>query len=298
MKFLNKFLITLMALSVSSLILAFCLDQTILKADFVTAQADKSGIYTDLAKQLPQQLAGGGETAPAIQAAYEKAVTPEYLQTTFDSYIHNLQDAYQNGSAIPTLDLTSLMQKAQAAGVTFTPEEKAQMTKQLTIQLAGSQTGEPSTGSAAPAAQPKQSVGFSNLYRKTSAAKWLLLLSSLVTAGLVFVTAPHHRLKALGHGFLSATFWLAIYYVFFKVAPGIATHQLKTAKDFSLSGSVNKLITLAAAGVAQRLLYAAIGTAAIGAALWLLSLLMPHFGTKGGHKGGDRQPLPTVFHKD
>jgi len=297
MKLINKFFITLMALSLSSAILAFCLDSTILNANFVTAQADKSGVYTDLAKQLPAQLASGSDTAPAIQTAFERVITPAYLQSNFDSYIHNLQTAYQSGGAVPTLDLTSLIPQAEATGVQFSPQDIANLNKELTIQIASPTTGTVQGTTATTTVAKPSTPGFSGLYRKTSAAKWLLVLATLVTMALVFVTAPYHRLRALGHGFLSATFWIAVYYAFFRVAPGIAIHQLKTAKDFSLSDSVNKLITLAATGVAQRLLYAGIATAAIGAGLWVLSMFMPHFGTNQ-HKGDDRTPLPVEFHKN
>ncbi len=289
MKFINKFFIGLMALSLATTILAFCLDQTLLRADFVTAQADKSGIYTDLSKTLPKQLAGDSPSAPAIQAAFERIITPEYLQTNFDGYLRNLETAIRTGSAIPPLDLTDLVAQAKAAGLQLSPADEAKLTKQLTIQFAGSQNADQISKSQPPA----------KLYRRAASGKWLLALATLATMALVFVTAPHHRLKALGHGFLSATIWLGVYYVFFRLAPGIASHQLKTAKDFSLSGSVSKLITLAASGVAQKLLYAGIVTAALGAVLWILSMIMPHFGSGQGHeaKNEKRTPLPTMFHK-
>lgn len=292
MKQLNRVFITLMALSLSSAILAFCLDMTILNAKFITTQADKSGIYTDLSKQLPKQLAGGGETSPALQSALEKEMTPEYLQQNFDAYIHNLGSAYQTGAAIPPLDLTALVAQIEADGVQLSASDKAKLNQELTIQVASPATATTPTSTE----KTTSKVGFSNLYRKTSAAKWLLIAASLVFAALVFVSAPHHRLRALGHGFFSTTIWLAIYYAFFRLAPGIAIHQLKSSPDFSLSDSVNRLITLAASGVAQRLLYAGIVTAALGALLWVVSMFMPHFGTGHG-KDDKRTPLPVEFHK-
>lgn len=294
MKFINKFFITVMAFTLASAILAFCLDATVLKADFVAAQADKSGIYTQISQQLPQQLTGGGDSSPAVQAAISRVVTPQYVQSNFDSYLHIVEAAYRSGSPVPPLDLTNIIPQAEALGVQLSPEDVATLSKNLTLQPGdiGQKSGQATTTNA-----NAKTASSSQIYRRAAQLKWLLLLSTLILAGLAFVSAPHHRLRALGHGFIGATFWLAIYYAFFRIAPGIANHELKTAKTFSLGEAVGRLVTLAASGVAQRILYAGIGTAAIGVALWAASLVVPHFGT--GHKKSDsRTPLPDVFHKD
>lgn len=297
MKYINKFFIFLMAISLSSAILTFCLDRTVLNADYVTEQADKSGVYNDLAQSLPKQLAGGGETSPQMQAALERVVTPEFLQTNFDAYFHNLETAYRSNAAVPPLDLTAIIPQVEALGVQLTPQEKTQLEQNLTIQPGSSPSAPGKAGAQAASTKPASSSSVSQVYRRAAAAKWLLILTTLILAGLVFATAPHHRLKALAHGCISATGWLAIYYAFFRLAPGIAAHQLQTAKDFSLGSSVSKLITLAAGGVAQRLLYAGVGTLSVGMVLWLASFFTPHLSTAHAH-ADNRTPLPTLFHKD
>lgn len=317
MKFINKFFIGLMALSLATTVLAFCLDQTVFNAKFDTATLDKSGVYTDLSTQLPKTLAGGGDTSPAIQSALTRVMTPAYLQVHFDNYLTDLMSAYKNGTTVPQLDLTSVIPQAEALGVPLTAQDKADLTKNLTVDFtnlkqkdnkssqdgqggqngSGSNSG-PTTATPAPATTTT-TQGPSQIYHKAAASKWLLVLGTLILAAIVFLTASHHRLKALGHGFIGAAIWLAIYGAFFKIAPSIAIHQLKTAKDVSLASSVTNLVTLLAGGVAQRLLFAAIGSAAIGALLWIISMFMPHFG--GGKdpkaKGDNRTPLPGVFHK-
>ena len=313
MRFINKFFIGLMAITLATTILGFCLDQTILKPQFVTAQLDKSGVYNNLASGLSKQLVSGGDNnadssgnSDQVQAALERSLTPQFLQTNLDAYITNLLTSVKSGGAIPPLDLTGVIPQIQALGVQLTPADQAQLQKNLTINPSsiGKNQGNNADQSSTPSTTTTNSSNAPNvskLYSQASRGKWLLVLATLVLAGLVFVTAPHHRLRALGHGFLGATFWLAIYYALFRIAPGIATHQLQTSKDVSISSSVSQLITLAASGVAQHILYAGIGTLAIGIILWVASMFVPHFGggrSSHGAKGDNRTPLPTVFHKD
>lgn len=292
MKFINKVFIVLMAFGIATTILAFCLDQTLLKADFVATRADKSGIYTDLAQQLPQQLSAGTTNSPAIQAALTRVVTPPFIQARFDVYLHTLEAAYRHGSALPPLDLTEVIPQAETLGVRLSDQDVATLSHNLVIQPGNIGRSANQTSSVTTNSQVS-----SQIYRRAAQTKWVLLLGTLVLATLGFVTAGHRRWRALGQGFFGATAWLLGYYTFFRLAPSVAAHQLKTAKSFSLSDSVGRLVTLAAGGLAHILLYAAAITTVAGALLWLVGLIMPRVGHRD-KPTDSRTPLPDVFHKD
>jgi hypothetical protein len=282
MKFINKFFITIFAISISSAVLAFCLDQTIMKADYVAQQADKSGIYSDLARELPKQIAQGD---PILESALSRTITPEFLKTNIAKYLANLESAYRSGASIPSLDLTSLIPQVQALGVKLTAQQQANLAKQLSIQPPQGQTAESS------------SPWVSTFYKRTTQSKWLLFLVSLAAATAVFATAPHNRFRAVGRGFIWGAVWLAGYWLIAKVVPSAAVHQLQKSLATPLAESVNKLVVLASAGVAQRLLIGAIALLGAAVIMFILGFFF-HGSNQDGHSSPRRIPIPSLRGKD
>ncbi|HSX14724.1 MAG TPA: hypothetical protein VLE72_02330 [Candidatus Saccharimonadales bacterium] len=299
---MNKFFIALFAVSLSGAIMAFCLDSTILKADFVAAQADKSGVYDTLAQQLPKAIADN-QSDPTLQAALTKVVTAQYLRTNIDQYLHALEQTYRQGGTVPTLDLSGIVLQVESLGVHLSAEQAASLSQKLMIQPGAQQdsTNGSSSNQTPASTASSRNPTVSPWLSRVAQSKWLLALASLVLAALVVLTATHNRWRSLGRGCIYSLAWLGAYYFLLRMIPNLASHQLaKAGSGNPLTTSVNNLVALSAAGVAQRLLFTMIGLAAVGALLFAASLL-PKWGGhvhKGEKEGGEkRTPLPSLVRK-
>lgn len=278
MKFLRRFISTLLVLSLSSAIMVVCLDATILRADFITAKADQTSIYANLANQLTQNLASSGNQAQQAetQQALKGVITPDYVKAKLTTYLQGLEQHFRSGLPTPTLDLSDLPAKLAAAGITLPPDDQAKLNSQIDQQTSKS----------------SQVSGLSAVYHDGTAAKWGLWLAAIILAVILVLLSPAgRRLTHLAKALVASAVLLLVYYAILRYLPTLVAQKVATSNAAGpLLASVNQLLAKATAGVATVVLRWIIGLAALAAALFVAEPILNHRQRK---QERDRIPLPV-----
>jgi hypothetical protein len=125
MKFLAGLLSTLLIPLIFSAILGFTLSKTLLNAEYMSEKAKTSGLYTDIATIIPEQIAANSvrsedpKEKEKMNQLLTSVLTPGYLETKVDTFLKDFNNRYMgDGSApIPEINLEELLVQARAQGV-------------------------------------------------------------------------------------------------------------------------------------------------------------------------------------
>lgn len=283
MKLLRKIISGLLVLSLTSAIMLVCLDATILRADFITAKADQTNIYSNLANQLTKSLATSSDAAQqtATQQALSSVITPTYVKGKLTTYLQGLEQHFRLGQPTPTLDFSDLSSKLAAAGITLPPDGQAQLNSQINQETAKS----------------SQVSGLGALYHNGTATKWGLWVAAIILAGLLALASPDgRRLTTLAKAFIASAILLLVYYAILRYLPTLVAQKVTTTSVTGpLLASVNQLLAKATAGVASVVLRWIIGLGVLAAALFVAEPIINHRQHKQQRAlAKDRTPLPVA----
>ena len=264
MKFLRKLIGGLLVLSLSSAIMIVCLDATILRADYITAKADQTNIYSNLANQLSQNLATSSNQAEQTQTqqALKGVITPDYVKAKLTAYLQGLEQHFRLGQPTPTLDLGDLPPKLAAAGITLSPDGQAQLNRQIDQDSAKS----------------GQVTGLGAIYHNGSALKWGLWVAAAILAGLLALVSPaDRRLTTLAKALVATVVLLLVYYAILRYLPTLVAQRVATSSATGpLLASANQLLAKATAGVASVVLRWIVGLVAVAVALFAIEPILNH----------------------
>lgn len=131
---LSKLVAALLVLAIFGAVVTVVTTNTILNSHFFEQKAAQVNAYVRLSDGISAELAkDSGNTSPAFTAAVQKIISPDVLQQKINGTLDQLE-AYEKGNGqVPTIDLTSLVNQARAAGVPIPPNTSFDQPIQLTV---------------------------------------------------------------------------------------------------------------------------------------------------------------------
>lgn len=108
-------------------------DHTVFNSHYLENRAAKINAYTRLSTALSTELSKDANVSsdPQLDASLQKILTPAILQQKINSALDQLQAYYKGSGPVPTIDLTSQVAQAQAAGLPI-PQDNP-LNKPITI---------------------------------------------------------------------------------------------------------------------------------------------------------------------
>lgn len=134
LSWLSKFLASLLVLLLFLATLSFVAGQTILSSHYVEGQLKKNDAYTKLSVAISQEVAKNADTTiPQSQLTdqLKTIITPEVLQQRLNAVLDQLEAYMKGNRPVPTLDVSDLVAKAQAAGMPAPTDQK--LTEPITL---------------------------------------------------------------------------------------------------------------------------------------------------------------------
>ncbi len=276
MKFLIKFIgwITVVVVSVTALV--FILDGTLLNSKFLSQKAQVAGIYTDLAADLPQALAGSNTD---IKNVLSDVITPDYVQTKLDDYLASLEQHYRRGAEAPDLTLGDLGPAIEERGYELTPP----LTQLINTPIIKA---------------PTSHGLLDQIYQGVGRLKVIGPLLIAVLAVLLIFMGHAKRTHTIVRVLLESSAAMVLAYVLWLALPGLLTQALSSQTDIKLPAQpILNWLKAVFTGIGTVTLHTAIGFA-IGAVValvadWLLRLSLGHRGS--GRSGPGTHPI-SKFH--
>ncbi len=269
MKFVIKFLGLIVVICLATASLTYVLDNTLTNAKFLHAQANQSGLYDNLARDIPSLLSGG-TGAEATKTALGLAVTPNFVEDHIDPWFNQIEAYYQHNGPVPQLELKDLSDQAQIYGVKLSNPDG--LTQPIKFQD--------------PGLKPILDLLHQFWLASLILAAACLLLIGVLTKGWQRFVAPAKTLIAAG----------------IVVAVGAAIAQIVPGLLNSAVGQVEQLKVAApdflpfakavAGGVTNEFLRLVAGLGIAAGALILLGLLSKLAGKFGRHGGSEMRPKP------
>ncbi len=205
-------------------VLTTVFDHTVFSSYYLEQKAIQINAYPKLSAGLSSELLQHGNiTSPQDEAVLQKIISPTVLQQKITSALNQLEAYYKGNGQIPTIDLTSLVAQARAAGVQIPPNS----TLDQPITFGGNQKA--------------QGVGaqFEKTKRDSIIAAVVLLMI------LIALSWRRHRYAVLPDISIVCGILLGFVAIAFAIAPHIINHYVKFNFSSSAFSSIAHDITFA-----------------------------------------------------
>lgn len=247
---MRKFLAGLAAAALASAVTLYVANSTLFKAEFIKTKTAQANVYPDLASGFHDAVKGDpGKPVDPQQQALQALITPQFVQTEFETFADQLEPFLRGTGPRPSLTLAQLKTEAVKQGIPVPPEADQTLSKDL---LPANAFG-----------QPAGQVATNPPLRDATRAMMLAFLAAVILAALAIVVDHRHWLKTLARVWLLTAFWLAVSWAIFRFAPGVISSLLnKPGSPQALIDALRRWADVVVGGFAQNLLIAAGGFAA------------------------------------
>ena len=207
LSFTSKLLATLLGVAITTAALVLLISQTLLNSHYIEGELNITNSYTHLSDAMVSEIVKHADQPdPTIAPKLKAVLTPATLQVKLNLALEQLQAYYLgNGTTAPTIDVSDLAAKAQAAGVPI--GEGSGLDKPITL-----------TGN-------NKVKGVGHTFNQ---AKMISLAAVVVLAGLLaLVCWKRKHWAALPDVLIWVGAQLGIIAAIFTFGPGFAEHYLK-----------------------------------------------------------------------
>ena len=206
LSWLTKFTASLLVSIIFSAVLILLLDQTILNSHYLEGQLASTNSYVKLSGALSDQIIKSSDGAdPALKPKLQAILTPSVLQTKLSGALEQLQAYYKGNGPVPVIDLTDLVNQAQAAGIKI--GDGSGLTKPITIK------------------SNSKVKGIATAFRSVKLGTIVGVV--VLTALLLLLSWERHKYAALPDVIIIVGILFAIIALLFNLAPGFADHTVK-----------------------------------------------------------------------
>lgn len=122
--FLSRVMSSLLTALLFTAIVGLTANQTILNTHYVETKLKSQDAYSRLSTALSEEISKNANkdsatplSQPELEARLKKILTAEVLQAKINTTLKQLQDYYQHGGPVPTLDISDLVQQAKDNGL-------------------------------------------------------------------------------------------------------------------------------------------------------------------------------------
>lgn len=220
--------------------------QTILKSHYIEDQLQKNNAYGKLASSISDQIVKNADATLSksqLSDQVKAIVTPEVVQQKLTTTLDQLQAYYTGSGPAPTLDVSDLVAKAQAAGVPAPADSN--LTKPITI------------AGTAKAKDVKAKVG--------QVKSLTIVLIAVLVIGLTAIAIVRHTYVPLANVLVSLGGMLTLSGAGLMFAPSLADKLIKF--DYSsnaFAGIAHDLIKSIGQDIGKRLLIIGATVLAVG----------------------------------
>ncbi len=262
-RFLSRLFSSIATLLISSLIIAWIINVTLLSSAYLVSSADHSGLFRELSAQLPT-LIFPGKTADSLrlQAELSRQLSPAIVRSESQTFLGSLESYVREGGSLPTAPFAKTINSLDSDRL---PDAAAD--------------------------HPVDNPTLISIHRWYMVVhEWFirLVLIALAAALLVLALQSKRLLSTIIRMAFTILLSLVISYVSFKALPSLVADRMQLGPDLAPTLPVLKAwLTQVVAGMNSLVVKSGIIVLAVAAALAVLSFAMQHSKRGGEIKGLD-----------
>ncbi len=135
LSWLSRFMATVLTTLLFLVVVTIAAGQTVLNTQYLESELQSQQAYSKLSTAISKDIskqADAGQAQDAVTTQLQSIITPQVLQQRLSKTLNEIQAYYKGNGPVPTLDVSDLVNQAEAAGLPAPNDPKLQQPIKLT----------------------------------------------------------------------------------------------------------------------------------------------------------------------